>query len=86
MFGKKLGPLDNFKEVFRKKHAPIYVAPGDKIAYTYKEPGQPDIVLAVDTIEKHMTLTEIVAFRCDFEGRQALGGLLLESEKDTKMK
>lgn len=83
MFGS---PFKNFKIKDRKKHDPIYVQPGDSIVYTYKEPGQPDKVLMVDKIEKWMTIDEVVVFRAEFEGREALGGLMLETKEDARMK
>lgn len=81
-----MNPIKNFKEVFRTKHRPMDVLPGDKILYTYKDGVNPEIVLAVDTIEKAMVINEVVVFRGEFEGREALGGLLLQQEeKNGKM-
>ena len=85
MFGR-VGPLENFKEVFRKKHDPIYCLPGDSIVYTYKDGINPELVLAVDTIDKAICVDEIVAFRATFEGRDALGGLLLEQKSDAELR
>lgn len=84
-------PFKNFKELQRAKFKPLYAAPGDRIELSYTETltdnrtgkivSQEKTVLLSEEVTETMTFDEAVAFRGEYEDRQALGGMFLEQSK-----
>lgn len=83
-------PFKKFREIQRGKFRPISVAPGDTLELTYIETwtdakgkvvSRTETVLLNEKITEVMIVDEAVAFRGEYEDRQALGGMFLEKEK-----
>lgn len=69
----------------RQKIAPIWLSPGDTLVMTHTEPGffgrKREIAKTTITADQLMMIDEAVLIETEFEGRRALGGLLLERQK-----
>lgn len=70
------------KILYRNKIAPINVCPGDSVVLTWNEnwPGGRKEVLATAKItgDQAMVVDEAVLIETVFEGRRAIGGLVVE--------
>ena len=73
--------IEKFKELSRKKFAPINLCAGDSLHLTYKdETGETILCETKIDAEQAMVIDEGVLFEALFEGRKALGGLVLEKK------
>lgn len=61
----------------QKLSYPVTVMPGDTICVTYRE-GETDHVLVEAPITRTASYDEALIIEGEFEGRPALGGILLE--------
>lgn len=75
--------FEKFRELKREKFGPIHLWPGDTLQVTYREPDGEERVLVKSFFAKEqaMVITEALIFEGEFEGRRALGGLVLEEQK-----
>lgn len=69
-----------FNELRRTKFRPIYLAAGDALQITWRDESGTETVLCEKRIgaTQAMTITEGVLFEAVYDGRRALGGLVLE--------
>lgn len=74
--------MTNVTELKREKFAPVTLFPGDTLTIIWSEPntGIQQALVKTDITEE-MTFDEGVLFQAVFEGRRALGGIVLEQEK-----
>ena len=73
--------IKNFKELARKTFTPINLCAGDSLHLTYKdETGETILCETKINAEQAMVIDEGVLFEAVYEGRKALGGLVLEKK------
>jgi hypothetical protein len=71
--------FEGFKLLKRQKHPTIHVMAGDTIAVTvHDEKTGAKIDTINHEITRSMAVNESVIFEGEFEGRRALGGLIVE--------
>ena len=65
----------------RKKVDPIHLSASDTLVVTYRdEDGGETILVTADVATHAMTVDEAVLFATTFEGRRALGGMVVEKK------
>lgn len=66
----------------RKKIGPFHLMPGDSVQLTWRDQNGKVLLIDKTVPTSHcMVVDEGVLFTTTFEGRRALGGMVLEQEK-----
>jgi len=74
--------FDGFKVINRKKVAPICLLPGDTLSVTHHDEKGETILVTTDICKTQaMVVDEAVLFEGNFEGKRALGGMVVEKDK-----
>jgi hypothetical protein len=75
--------LKKFKQLARSKlRYPIHLCVGDSISVTHTDENGEKILCHTTVAEEHsMTVDEALIFAAEYEGRRALGGMVLEQKK-----